>query len=221
MTEPPDTLPGTRDALHQLAEHVVSPARYAVTGRIGLRPAPGGLCTPPFGNDDRVVEVDHSDLVVRDSSGERRAPVTTLRAAGEFVGVTPGAPADVYRPATPCDLDAPLMLDDEAMTVLAGWYALGAAALDQLAAQLPDATEAQLWPEHLDHAITAGRVNFGASPGDEAIADPYVYVGPFDGPPAGDEEFWNAPFGATRTMESIGTADEALAFFLDGWRRLS
>jgi len=69
MTEPPDTLAGTRDALHRLAEHVVSPARFAVTGRIGLRPAPGGVQTPPFGDDDRVVEVDHSDLVIRDRSG--------------------------------------------------------------------------------------------------------------------------------------------------------
>ena len=64
--------------------------------------------------------------------------------------------------------------------------------------------------------ITAGPVNYGASPGDGHIAEPYVYVGPHDGPPPVDPAFWNVPFGAARTFHQIGTAAEAAAFSRDG-----
>ena len=76
-----------------------------------------------------------------------------------------------------------------------------------------------LWPEHFDVGITAGAINYGASPGDDHVADPYVYVGPHDGPPPGDPAFWNAPFGAARTCRQIGTVAEAAAFFRDGRAR--
>jgi hypothetical protein len=78
---------------------------------------------------------------------------------------------------------------------------------------------AVLWPEHFDVGITAGAINYGASPGDDHIADPYLYVGPHDGRPPGDPAFWNAPFGAARTFRQIGTVAEAAAFFRDGRAR--
>jgi hypothetical protein len=215
----PTTLAPTRESLHRLAEHVVSPARYAVAGRIGLRPHPRGLQTPPFGDDQRVVSVQDDELVVTSAAGElHRGPVTTLRAAGAAVGIAPGAPTQLYRPATPCDLDAPLSLDRAAMRVLADWYALGADALDRLAERLADESpaEAQLWPEHLDLAITAGSVNYGFSPGDEHVPQPYAYVGPHGGAPADVDPFWNAPFGASRTISELATAEAALAFLLEG-----
>jgi len=217
MATPSRALTTTRESLHRLCEHVVSPARHAVTGRIGLRPAPCGVRTPPFGDDDRVVEVDGAELVVRDRAGERRTTVTTLRAAGDFVGVPPGAPADVYHPATPCDLDAPLALDPGAMKALADCYDVAASALAALSARIPDdePTEAQLWPEHLDLAISAAGVNYGVSPGDDAMPEPYAYVGPHGGPPS-DDPFWNAPFGAARPMSTIHSADELAEFFLSG-----
>ena len=62
-------------------------------------------------------------------------------------------------------------------------------------------------------------INYGASPGDDHIADPYLYVGPHAGPPPGDPAFWNAPFGAARTFRQIGTVAEATAFFRDGRAR--
>ncbi|MFL6136333.1 MAG: hypothetical protein ACJ74O_00830 [Frankiaceae bacterium] len=215
----PAGLPATRESLHRLAEHVLSPARYAVTGRIGLRPHPGGLRTPPFGTDERVVAVEGDERVVTSATGElHRGRVATLRAAGEVVGIAPGAPAAVYRPVTPCDLDAPLTLDRQAMRALADWYALGAEALERLAELLAgeQPSEAQLWPEHLDLAITAGSVNYGFSPGDEHVADPYAYVGPHAGAPAGGDPYWNAPFGALRTVSELATAAAALAFLLEG-----
>ena len=60
-------------------------------------------------------------------------PLTTLRAAGELVGVTPGMPTDVYRPVTPLVLDAPLEIEPDAAAILAGWLALGDQALERLA----------------------------------------------------------------------------------------
>ena len=219
----PPTLASTRDALHRVAEHVVSPARYAVTGRIGLRPAAGGFATPPLGDGPTVVAVDGVSIVVRAAGVERRSPLTTLRAAAEFVGIEPGAPSDVYPPATPLDLDAPLDLDPEAARVLSDWYALGGSALSAFAEEIPDEqpTESQLWPEHFDLAMTAAGVNYGFSPGDEDVADPYVYVGPHGGPPAGDNEFWNAPFGAVRTCHDARSVDDAVAFLRAGRDRLA
>ena len=127
----------------------------------------------------------------------------------------------MYRPATPLDPDEPLMIDPEAARLLAEWYQLGAQALSQLAAEMPGdrPSAAVLWPEHFDVGITAGAINYGASPGDDHVAEPYLYVGPHDGPPPGDPAFWNAPFGAARTFRQIGTVAEAAAFFRDGRAR--
>jgi hypothetical protein len=58
-------------------------------------------------------------------------------------------------------------------------------------------------------------VNCGVAPGDQHIDQPYVYVGPPDGRPAGDD-FRNAEFGAARTIGDIASPDDALAFFRPG-----
>ena len=121
----PACLAATRDGLHRVAEHLLAAARYAATGEIGLLPAPGGFRTPPFGPDGRFLAVDGTELVVGDTAATRRTVLTTLRAAAEFAGVTPGAPAQVYQPATPLDPDEPLMIDHRAARLLAEWYQLG------------------------------------------------------------------------------------------------
>jgi hypothetical protein len=218
----PAHLTVTRAAWHRVAEHVLTAARYAATGRIDLIPAPGGFRTPPFGADDSYLAVDGAELVVGGTGGTRRTTLTTIRAAADFAGVTPGAPAQVYKPATPLDLDEPLMIDPGSARLLADWYSLGARAMSLFATEIPDdqPSAAVLWPEHFDLGITAGAINYGASPGDDHCTDPYVYVGPHDGPPPGDPAFWNAPFGAARTFHQIGTVVEAAAFFRDGRARV-
>jgi hypothetical protein len=72
-----------------------------------------------------------------------------------------------------------------------------------------------LWPEHFDLGVTVDEVDYGCSPGDAAIPQPYLYVGPHAGPPVRDA-FWNAPFGAALTADRIRTDDDAVAFHLKG-----
>jgi hypothetical protein len=207
----------TRQALHAVAEHVLAPARFAATGRIGLRATPNGFGTPPFPDTEgeRQVCVRHTDLVACDADGERSAPITTLRDAAAFVDVTPGAPRGVYEPATPLDLDRPLAVDAGAARQIAEWFALADDGLHQFVAlHAPsDPSEIQLWPEHFDLATTIDRVNFGASPGDADHGQPYLYVGPFE-PRTGP--FWNESFGASLDRVQVPDVAAAVGFFTRG-----
>ncbi|MGH8940859.1 MAG: hypothetical protein ACRDV1_16170 [Actinomycetes bacterium] len=209
-----DTLVSTRNALHRVAEHVLSAARKRETGHIGLQPGPGGFRTPPF-DDGRVLAVVGTDVAMINGHDVRRAPLTTVRAAAEHLGTEPGFPWTKHPPATPFEPDESLDVDATAAQVLADWFALGDEALRRLPAE--NATDrpgtAQIYPEHFDLGLTAAEVNYGFSPGDEHIPSPYVYVGPHAGPPRRDE-FWNAPFGAYRTADDVRTPDEALTFLL-------
>ena len=218
----PAQVAATRAAWHRVAEHILAAALHAATGEIGLVPAPGGFRTPAFGADGRFLAVDRGELVAGDQTGTRRTALTTVRAAADFAGITPGAPAQVYRPATPLDLDEPLTIDPGAAQLLADWYSLGAQAMSGFSAEIPhdQPSAAVLWPEHFDLGITAMATNYGASPGDDYCTDPYMYVGPHDGPPPGEPAFWNAPFGAARTIHQIGAAQDAVAFFREARARV-
>ena len=69
------------------------------------------------------------------------------------------------QPAAAADFYVAWVLGDAVLRAFAG---------DHYSAGL----EPVLWPEHLDVAITVDEVNYGISPGDDAIAEPYAYVGP-------------------------------------------
>jgi hypothetical protein len=205
----------TRQALHALAEHVLAPSLYRETGKIGLRATPGGFGTPIF-DGDRQLRVEGGVLV----DGDRRGPITTLRAAGEFARIEPGAPADVYVPATPNDGDAPLAVCADAARALGEWFALADTLLEQLrseAAADDDVTIAQLWPEHFDLAVALGpkgaRANYGGSPGDGGHAEPYLYVGPFE---PRDGDFWSEGFGASLSYREILDGADPLEFLRRG-----
>ena len=232
MPSDESVLPTTRLALQAVAEHVLAAALHQVTGHIGLRQGPGGITTPPFPwpgpagrSVERTIAVVGTDLVVRDGDDERRAPLTTLRAAGELAGITPGAPAEVYTPATPLDLDAVLPIDPTAAGRLEAWYALVGDSLERLRADAvaadpaTDAPIVQLWPEHFDIATSIGEVNFGGSPGDAGHSLPYLYVGPWTLPPP-EGDFWNESFGASRSELDVHSVDDALAFLREGRSRL-
>lgn len=205
-----DVLVATRVALHAVAEHVVAAALHSWNGRIGLRATPGGFGTPVV--DGRQVRIDGLDLVVVGAAGERRAPLTTLAAAADHVGVALGAPEGVYAVVTSAAApDARLTLDAGAATTIADWFALVAAALRTVAPEAP----AQLWPEHFDLATTVAEVNLGGSPGDDQHDEPYLYVGPWAlPPPPGDP--WNEPWGASWPASSVPDTATAVRLLEQG-----
>jgi hypothetical protein len=217
--EVPGTYEVSRRGLHAVAEHVLAAALYQATGHIGLRATPGGFGTPTFAVDgqERQLRIEGVEIVVCAGPTERRAPLDTIGQVAAFVGVTPGAPADVYTPATALDPDALLRIDPAAAAIVHRWYGEGSEALALLGNShgLGDPPPAQLWPEHFDLAVSIDEVNYGASPGDAVHAEPYAYVGPWqvDGL-AGD--FWNESFGASRAHHELGDAAAIASFFQTG-----
>jgi hypothetical protein len=228
MLEPlPDSFVAARDGMHALAEHVLAPARYRADGHIGLVPAPAGFGTPPFGEGERV-RVEGIELVHERPGTVTRIGITTLGVAAQFVGVPLGAPEGLYTPATPCAPDLAIGVDADAARVLAAWIALADTVLSELretyAAHDPSA--AVIWPEHFDLACELGdagggtRANYGASPGDDGIPQPYLYVGPHDASRR-TGRLGEYPFGAAITYDELneGGADAkgtALDFVLEG-----
>jgi hypothetical protein len=210
----PPAYEATRNALHAVAEQVVAAAYWHATTHIGLRPTPRGFGTPLFGDGERV-RVDATALVHERAGATRRHELTTLTAAAAFLGVPLGAPT-VYPAATHLAPDAPLAVDRDGALALADWYALSAALLNDLRAAHPEvpSTELQIWPEHFDLACEVGeggtgsRANYGASPGDQDIAEPYLYVGPHDRA-RHTGEFARCAFGAAITYSELQRASEA------------
>jgi hypothetical protein len=209
---PPD-FATTRESLHALAEVVLSAARHAAVGRVGLLPNDGGIATPPFGPHDTVLAVDAGGMSMTASGERRTAQVTTLRAAADFAGITPGVPAGLWRPKTNFALDEPLVIDPASMHALFEWYACVGAALVALIAGASPKPEIQLWPEDFDLAVRLGDDNYGGSPGDAHFDEPYLYVGATPRPTG---EFWNASFGAARCRGELRSADELSSFFDTG-----
>jgi hypothetical protein len=183
----PDSFAATRASLHALAEHVIAPARYRVDGHIGLVATAGGFGTPRFGNGERI-RVDGTELAHERPGSTTRVAITTIAAAAQFLGISPGAPAEVYSPATTVAFDVHLAVAAESARALAAWIDFASSLLEEVrsaySALAP--TPVQMWPEHFDLSCDFGdadagaRANYGASPGDDAISDPYLYVGPWD-----------------------------------------
>jgi len=193
LRETPPELVRTRLALHAVAERVVSPARQRATGNeIALRWYPGGFGTPPFSDErgDRVIRVELTDLVDAFDGSERRAALTSLRAAGARVD-------DLVDPRELPD-DA-LAIDPAAAAFLGDWFCFATLVIADLRVGAPadlDPGWVQLWPEHFDVATELGsedagaRAAYGASPGDAQHPDPYLYVAPWTARPEGER--WNA-----------------------------
>lgn len=213
-----EDLSAARRTLQRVAAHVLGRRRHQVSGRFGLRATPGGFGTPAFGDGPEVVRVSGTTLV-REVGGEAsHLPIvgSSLRSLAAFAGTDVSMPFSVGDdgPATG-DADAPLALDPQDSAALAEWFALGWRVLDTVISQLAPgagATTVQLWPEHFDAGTTVvlpsgTRVNLGASPGDDASAEPYLYVGPWSPERPGDASFWNAPFGALCTRSALGEED--------------
>jgi hypothetical protein len=199
-------LASTRCDLHRIGYSVLAVARHEATGRFGLRGSVGGFGTPDFAADggaaNRVVRVDGGEIVDSTNDGERRATLTTLRAAGEFIGVVPSfEPSAEHDSPELGDIDRELDLDPARVTFFAEWFAFGWTVLEALRADHADNAEAdasltQLWPGHFDPAVEIGssdlgqRATYGASPGDGGHDEPYLYVGAW-GDVDRSESYWN------------------------------
>ena len=220
----PDGWTETREAMRRLACYVLAPARKAANGKIGLRYTYGGFGTPFFGADEQL-RVEGPSLIRQQGEDAELVGITSLADAAAFAGVTlsedPGVGSELPGLGDP---DATLPIDPSAAAGLGDWYGFSASVLEQFRAELNNAGRAcsrlQIWPEHFDMGCNIEGVNFGCSPGDGYLAEPYVYAGPWntEGLPEGD--FWNAPFGAVLPYkELLGTSDQrgtALEFLRRG-----
>ncbi len=216
MLEPlPPTFPSTVQSLHEVAAELLAPARKP-QHEIALEATPGGFGTPCFEFDGvrRRVRVEGDELVHECNEKERRAPLTSLAAAG--AAITELLPFDIRLS------DEPLAVDADASRALGAFYGFGAELLGRMVDGADPDDEAgpvRLWPEHFDLAIELGseergeRANYGFSPGDEQHPEPYLYVGPWSAPIDGGE-LWNAhgfPGAELSYSELIAAADQAAA----------
>lgn len=204
-----DDLAAARRSLHGVAELVLAGPQYRAAGRIRLGVVPGGFATTALtprltADGSRVAGADGASAEI---SG------ATPRALGAALGVTAGRPDGVYDGGSGVDLDETLALDPAPAGVIVRALVTGQEALAALA---PGETPV-LWPEHFDVAIRVGEVNFGISPGDGFIGEPYAYVG-VASPPAGDA-FWNAPFGAAVPLRQLADTPAVTAFLAEGRER--
>jgi len=196
----------SRRSWHGVAELLLAGPQYRQSQTIRLRITPGGFATV----QEPDLRVEGTTLVIE---GERVAmPGHTCAGLSVLTGAPAGGPADLYKDGSGVNPDEALHFDDDAIAALAGAFEIGDAALRAFA---PDQTPV-LWPEHFDVGIVVNEVNYGVSPGDGYLEEPYAYVGPWQ---RREGEFWNAPFGAARPIRELSDVDAVVAFLTEGRNR--
>jgi succinate dehydrogenase / fumarate reductase iron-sulfur subunit len=206
----------TRASLHGVAELLLAGPQRRANRSIKLVVTDDGFATGPLPRPPWLLAVRGTDLVVGDGT-------LTLPLHGTFAdlaanaGVACAPPADAYPPASDCKPSDRLHLDPAAAADLIRALQIGDHACRVMAATYAasDPPVPVLWPEHFDVGITLDAVNYGVSPGDDAIPEAYAYVGPHT-PRKG--KFWNQPFGAARLISEFEDADGVIAFFEEGRR---
>ncbi len=182
LGQAPASLSTTRVDLHRLAAYVIAPARHAVNGKFGLRFTRGGFGTPFFGRN-RQIRVVGDQLVDQVGATVRASRISSLADAATFLDteIDPSTAAESDSPDLG-DVHAPLNVNLEASDFLGRWFGMAFAALEAVRADQTsvDPSRPQLWPGHFDPAIEVGdenhRGSYGASPGDQSIDEPYLYV---------------------------------------------
>ncbi|MFJ7217596.1 hypothetical protein [Amycolatopsis sp. NPDC098790] len=193
----------TRRSLHGVAELLLAGPQHRATGRIDLAVTDGGFATAA----EPALRVEGDELLTG-TTRVRLAGRTYAEVAAE-AGIEAGEPAGVYTGGPGIRPDETIVFAADALKLLLRAFADGDRALREFA---PDSTPI-LWPEHFDVAIALDEVNYGVSPGDGHLGEPYAYVGPFT-PRHG--EFWNAPFGAARPVARFDGGSAIAAFFAEG-----
>ncbi|MER7542975.1 hypothetical protein ABTW95_08220 [Spirillospora sp. NPDC127506] len=191
-----------RRSLHGVAELVLAGPQYRHSGTIRLRVVPGGFGTVR----DPDLRVTGTELVC----GDRGIPLdgATCRELATAADTEAGAAQDLYKDGSGVGPDETLGVGAEAAHRVHEAFARGQEALSRFA---PDVTPV-LWPEHFDLGISLDEVNYGVSPGDSHLDEPYAYAGPWE-PRQG--AFWNASFGATRPLRLLPGATALFDFFME------
>ena len=206
------TLTTTRRSLHALAEGLLAGPQYRATGTIRLAVRADGFATSRAYGNLSLVAIEATDLLVVRGDHQLRLPLTgtygdLAAAAGLLLDSLENIHPDSARPqpATPLDIDP-----DAAATLAAAWQ-LGERALRAFAAEVtgPDPRPV-LWPEHVDVALTIDGSDYGISPGDDAIPEPYAYI---SSTAHQDGAFWNQPFGAARPLTDLPDPNAIAHFY--------
>lgn len=230
----PTSFGTTRDALHQVAFFALSPARFHEVGRMGLMATPGGFGTPEF--NGRVARVEGTLLVHEQGGNTATRRISTIRDAAEFLGQEYEVDwfGEFHDPLKPADPDAYLSVDEGSALALGNWFEFGFGVLGELrghGSEDDNVTEVQLWPEHFDPATEMGdhdlgrRASYGASPGDHAHPEPYLYVASWSGIDRSNT-YWNDDAfngGSLSFKELLASEDpwaRGLEFLLEGYRIL-
>lgn len=231
----PDGFSETRHSLHQVAFFAVAAKRYAVTQKLGLRYTFRGFGTPFF-SDDRQVRVEGGDLVHQRNGEVTSTPLSTVGEACQFLDI-PYAEVwfdGFHDPLVPLGPEETLETTDGAVAAVSDWFGFATLVLERTR-RTPGAVEVsrvQLWPEHFDAAVELGalelghRASYGASPGDDAHPEPYLYVAAWGDIDRADP-FWNdssfngASFAYTDLLKAEDQIATAVDFFGQGYDRLT
>lgn len=230
LNQLPETYVETRDDLHQIAFFAISPARYRAVGRMGLEYRHPGFATPEFGG--RVIRVDGDLLIDEEPDASASRHIVSVRDSTEFLGIDYAVDwfTDFHDPLQPTDPDRRLAIDPAASAALGRWFRFAWDVLGEMrshAVEGDDPSEIQLWPEHFDAATELGdsgrgqRASYGASPGDHAHPDPYIYVAPWSDIDK-TKPYWNAEsfngsiLGYNDLAKTPDPVESAIAFLLEG-----
>lgn len=151
------------------------------------------------------------DLLVTGGRPVGKLTAVTYAELAAAARIVAGAPKGLYSEGSGVTADDPVHVDPQAAMVIARALSDGDAALRRLAPGLTPV----LWPEHFDIGVTLDEVNYGVSPGDRHIPEPYAYVGPSQ-PRTG--QFWNVSFGAARPLTQLPHTEAVYEFFDEGRR---
>ncbi len=227
-----------RRALHEVAFFVVAPARFAATGKLGLRYTHRGFGTPFFRDThgiDTQIRVHGNEIIVQSGDAAVAHPIPTLSDATATLGI-PYRDVwfeDFHDPLPPADPHIPLNIDATVTDAIGAWFGFASHVLERTR-RTPgavDVSRVQLWPEHFDLAFEMGdssgeaRASYGASPGDTTHPEPYLYVAAWGSIDRSDP-FWNdttfngASLGYRRLLDADDPYAAALAFFQTGYERL-
>jgi hypothetical protein len=217
MTDP-DVYATTRASLHGVAELLLAGPQRRANRSIKLAVCEGGFSTGELPGPPWRIALRGTDLVVG-TDDEKAIPLRgTYAEVAEHIGVTAEPPVNSYTPASGKEPTDAVDIDPSAAQKLVSALKLGDEACRALASQHApaDPPTPVLWPEHFDVGITLDEVNYGVSPGDASIPEPYAYVGPHT---QRQGEFWNQPFGAAHPMTRFADVAALLAFFEEGHKQ--